>query len=32
MDIATEIYVASMLAIEVDTADEESYLAMLSAR
>ena len=30
--VAAEIYVASMLAIDVDTADEKSYLAMLAAR
>ncbi len=31
-EVAAEIYVASMLAIDVDTADEKSYLAMLAAR
>ncbi len=31
-EIAAEIYVASLLAIDVDTADEKSYLAMLAAR
>jgi uncharacterized membrane protein YebE (DUF533 family) len=30
--VAAEIYVASLLAIDVDTADEKSYLAMLAAR
>jgi uncharacterized membrane protein YebE (DUF533 family) len=31
-EIAAEIYVASLLAVDVDTAAEESYLAMLAAR
>ena len=31
-EVAAEIYVASMLAIDVDTAQEQSYLAMLAAR
>jgi uncharacterized membrane protein YebE (DUF533 family) len=31
-EVAAEIYVASMMAIDVDTADEKSYLAMLAAR
>jgi uncharacterized membrane protein YebE (DUF533 family) len=31
-EVAAEIYVASMLAIDVDTSDEKSYLAMLAAR
>ena len=31
-EVAAEIYVASMLAIDVDTAAEKSYLAMLAAR
>jgi cold shock CspA family protein len=31
-EVAAEIYVASMLANNVDTADEKSYLAMLAAR
>ena len=31
-EVAAEIYVASLLAIDVDTADEKSYLAMLAAR
>jgi uncharacterized membrane protein YebE (DUF533 family) len=32
VEVAAEIYVASLLAIDVDTADEKSYLAMLAAR
>ena len=32
IEIASEIYLASLLAIDVDTAAEESYLAMLAAR
>ncbi len=31
-EVAAEIYVASLLAIEVDTTAEKSYLAMLAAR
>ena len=31
-EIATEIYTASLLAVEVDTTAEKSYLAMLAAR
>ncbi len=31
-ELATEIYVASLLAIDVDTMEEQSYLAMLAAR
>jgi uncharacterized membrane protein YebE (DUF533 family) len=31
-EVAAEIYVASLLAIDVDTAAEKSYLAMLAAR
>jgi uncharacterized membrane protein YebE (DUF533 family) len=31
-EIAAEIYLASLLAIDVDTAREQSYLAMLAAR
>ncbi len=31
-EIAAEIYVASLLAVDVDTAAEKSYLAMLAAR
>jgi uncharacterized membrane protein YebE (DUF533 family) len=31
-EVAAEIYVASLLAIEVDTAAENAYLAMLAAR
>jgi uncharacterized membrane protein YebE (DUF533 family) len=31
-EVAAEIYLASLLAIEVDTAAEQSYLAMLAAR
>jgi len=31
-EVAAEIYIASMLAIDVDTAAEKSYLAMLAAR
>ena len=31
-EVAAEIYVASLLAIDVDTAAEQSYLAMLAAR
>ncbi|MBT8364952.1 MAG: tellurite resistance TerB family protein [Deltaproteobacteria bacterium] len=30
--VAAEIYIASLLAIDVDTAAEKSYLAMLAAR
>jgi uncharacterized membrane protein YebE (DUF533 family) len=30
--VAAEIYIASLLAIDVDTAAEQSYLAMLAAR
>lgn len=32
IETASEIYLASLLAIDVDTAAEESYLAMLAAR
>ena len=32
IEMASEIYLASLLAIDVDTAAEESYLAMLAAR
>ncbi len=31
-EVAAEIYVASLLAVDVDTAAEKSYLAMLAAR
>jgi uncharacterized membrane protein YebE (DUF533 family) len=31
-EVAAKVYVASMLAIDVDTADEKSYLAMLATR
>lgn len=31
-EVAAEIYVASLLAIDVDTVEEQSYLAMLAAR
>jgi uncharacterized membrane protein YebE (DUF533 family) len=31
-EIAAEIYIASLLAIDVDTVEEQSYLAMLAAR
>jgi uncharacterized membrane protein YebE (DUF533 family) len=31
-ELATEIYIASLLAIDVDTVEEQSYLAMLAAR
>jgi uncharacterized membrane protein YebE (DUF533 family) len=31
-EVAAEIYVASLLAIDVDTTAEQSYLAMLAAR
>jgi uncharacterized membrane protein YebE (DUF533 family) len=31
-EVASEIYIASMLAIDVDTVEEQSYLAMLAAR
>ena len=31
-EVAAEIYVASLLAIDVDTTEEKSYLAMLAAR
>ena len=31
-EVASEIYIASLLAIDVDTAAEKSYLAMLAAR
>ncbi len=31
-EIAAEIYIASLLAIDIDTAEEQSYLAMLAAR
>ena len=31
-EIAAEIYVASLLAVDVDTVAEKSYLAMLAAR
>lgn len=31
-EIAAEVYVASLLAIDVDTTEEQSYLAMLAAR
>lgn len=31
-EVAAEIYIASMLAIDVDTVEEQSYLAMLAAR
>jgi uncharacterized membrane protein YebE (DUF533 family) len=31
-EVAAEIYIASLLAINVDTAAEESYLNMLAAR
>ncbi len=31
-EIAAEIYIASLLAVDVDTAAEKSYLAMLAAR
>jgi uncharacterized membrane protein YebE (DUF533 family) len=31
-EVAAEIYIASLLAIDVDTAAEQSYLAMLAAR
>jgi len=31
-ELAAEIYIASLLAVEVDTAAEQSYLAMLAAR
>ncbi len=32
VEVAAEIYIASLLAIDVDTAAEQSYLAMLAAR
>lgn len=31
-EVASELYIASLLAIDVDTAAEQSYLAMLAAR
>lgn len=31
-EVAAEIYLASLLAVEVDTLAEKSYLAMLAAR
>jgi len=31
-EVAAEIYLASLLAIDVDTAAEKSYLSMLAAR
>ncbi len=31
-ELAAEIYVASLLAIDIDTAEEQSYLSMLAAR
>lgn len=31
-EIAAEIYIASLLAVDVDTAEEKAYLAMLAAR
>jgi uncharacterized membrane protein YebE (DUF533 family) len=31
-EVAAEIYIASMLAIDVDTVEEQSYLSMLAAR
>ena len=31
-ELAAEIYIASLLAVDVDTAAEKSYLAMLAAR
>jgi uncharacterized membrane protein YebE (DUF533 family) len=31
-EVAAEIYAASLLAVEVDTAAEKGYLAMLAAR
>ncbi len=31
-EVAAEIYVASLLAIDIDTAEEQSYLSMLAAR
>jgi len=31
-EVASEIYIASMLAIDVDTVEEQSYLSMLAAR
>ncbi|MCG8642970.1 MAG: tellurite resistance TerB family protein [Desulfobacterales bacterium] len=31
-ELAAEIYIASLLAIDVDTVEEQSYLAMLAAR
>jgi uncharacterized membrane protein YebE (DUF533 family) len=31
-EVAAEIYIASLLAVDVDTAAEKSYLAMLAAR
>ena len=31
-ELAVEIYIASLLAVDVDTAAEKSYLAMLAAR
>ncbi|MGB3221840.1 MAG: tellurite resistance TerB family protein [Desulforhopalus sp.] len=31
-EVAAEIYIASLLAVDVDTAAEQSYLAMLAAR
>jgi uncharacterized membrane protein YebE (DUF533 family) len=31
-EIAAEIYIASLMGIDVDTAAEKSYLAMLAAR
>jgi uncharacterized membrane protein YebE (DUF533 family) len=31
-EVAAEIYIASLLAIDVDTAAEQSYLSMLAAR
>ena len=31
-EMAAEIYVASLLAIDIDTAEEQSYLSMLAAR
>jgi uncharacterized membrane protein YebE (DUF533 family) len=31
-EIAAEIYLASLIAIDVDTVEEQSYLGMLAAR
>lgn len=31
-EVAAEIYIASLLAVDVDTAEEKSYLAMLASR